>query len=132
MVESIDDGIIILKSDRTVDSWNKAATKFLGLRKNDRGVPIFNLIRDPDFVAYLSSPESREPIELVLPNSIEKTLQISASLIGKEDIVVVITDITKFSTIDRIKSEFVSNVSHELRTPLTVFRGYLELSLIHI
>ena len=126
VVESIDDGIIILNSDRTVDSWNKAATKFLGLRKNDRGVPILNLIRDPDFVAYLSSPESREPIEIVLPNNIEKKLQISAPLIGKEDIVVVITDITKFSTIDRIKSEFVSNVSHELRTPLTVFRGYLE------
>ena len=126
IVESIDDGIVILNQDRTIDSWNQAATKFLGVRKSDRGISIFNLIRDPDFVAYLSSSETLEPVQVNLPNNIERTLQISASMVGDKDIVLVITDITKFSNIDRLKSEFVSNVSHELRTPLTVFRGYLE------
>ena len=125
-MESIDDGIVILNQDRTIDSWNQAATKFLGVRKSDRGISIFNLIRDPDFVAYLSSSETLEPVEVNLPNNIERTLQISASMVGDKDIVLVITDITKFSNIDKLKSEFVSNVSHELRTPLTVFRGYLE------
>ena len=77
-------------------------------------------------MAYLSSSETLEPVQVNLPNNIERTLQISASMVGDKDIVLVITDITKFSNIDRLKSEFVSNVSHELRTPLTVFRGYLE------
>jgi signal transduction histidine kinase len=39
----------------------------------------------------------------------------------------VLTDITEFKRIDRMKSEFVSTVSHELRTPLTSIRGSLGL-----
>ena len=126
VVESIDDGIIILNSDRTIGSWNQAAMLFLGLRKSDRGVSIFNLVRDPKFVTYISQNDFTESIEVVLPHNIEQTLQISASKVGVTDTVLVISDVTKFSKIDKIKSEFVSNVSHELRTPLTVFKGYLE------
>ncbi len=38
-----------------------------------------------------------------------------------------LTDITAFKRVDRMKSEFVSTVSHELRTPLTSIRGSLGL-----
>ena len=38
----------------------------------------------------------------------------------------VITDITRLSSLEEMRKEFVGNVSHELRTPLTVMRGYIE------
>ena len=38
-----------------------------------------------------------------------------------------VTDITAFKEVDRLKSEFVWTVSHELRTPLTSIRGSLGL-----
>jgi PAS domain S-box-containing protein len=38
--------------------------------------------------------------------------------------VAVLTDVTRYKEIDRLKSDFVSNVSHDLRTPLTIMSGY--------
>jgi signal transduction histidine kinase len=40
-------------------------------------------------------------------------------------VIVVVTDISHFKEIDRVKSEFISTVSHELRTPLTSIKGAL-------
>ena len=40
-------------------------------------------------------------------------------------VIVVVTDISYFKEIDRVKSEFISTVSHELRTPLTSIKGAL-------
>ena len=38
--------------------------------------------------------------------------------------VAILTDVTHYKEIDRLKSDFVSNVSHDLLTPLTVMSGF--------
>lgn len=38
--------------------------------------------------------------------------------------VAVLTDITQYKEVDKLKSEFVATVSHDLRSPLTFMRGY--------
>jgi two-component system phosphate regulon sensor histidine kinase PhoR len=45
---------------------------------------------------------------------------------GETGAVVVVHNITKIKTLERVRREFVANVSHELRTPLTIINGYLE------
>lgn len=40
--------------------------------------------------------------------------------------IMVMTDITKETEINKMKNAFISNVSHELRTPVTVLRTYLD------
>jgi two-component system phosphate regulon sensor histidine kinase PhoR len=45
---------------------------------------------------------------------------------GEAGAVVVVHNITKIKSLERVRREFVANVSHELRTPLTVINGYLE------
>lgn len=41
--------------------------------------------------------------------------------------IVYFTDVTIFSEIDRLKSEFITTAAHELRTPMTTVAGYSEL-----
>lgn len=46
---------------------------------------------------------------------------------GKDEALMIISDITDRKRVDRLKNEFISMVSHELRTPLTSIRGSLGL-----
>lgn len=45
---------------------------------------------------------------------------------AKQEIVIIMSDITKIKNIEKIKKDFVLNVSHELRTPLTAIKGFIE------
>ena len=46
---------------------------------------------------------------------------------GKDEVLLIVRDITERLVVDRMKDEFISMVSHELRTPLTSIRGSLGL-----
>ena len=45
---------------------------------------------------------------------------------GREEIVVVLHDVTQLKALEKVKADLVTNVSHELRTPLTAIKGYAE------
>ncbi len=126
LTEALDEGILVLRSDLTIDWWNSSATNLLGLRSSDRGSAVMNLIRDPDFVEYIQRDEFIGSIELPSIIQPERLLKFSASGFGDNEIALVITDITRLKNLEQLRKEFVGNVSHELRTPLTVMRGYIE------
>ncbi len=44
----------------------------------------------------------------------------------RNEIVVVLHDVTQLKALDKVKADLVTNVSHELRTPLTAIKGYAE------
>ena len=123
---ALEEGIVVLRSDLTIDWWNSSAAGLLALRSNDRGSAITNLIRDPEFVSYISQKEFDGSLKLSSINPSDPILQVSASFFGADEIVLVVTDITRVTNLEQLRKEFVGNVSHELRTPLTVMRGYLE------
>jgi two-component system phosphate regulon sensor histidine kinase PhoR len=125
VTEAVDDAVIVLRQDRTIDWWNSVAKKFLGLRSSDRGVAITNLIRDPRFVNYINSNQFESQH---LPTSIlnGRLLEFSAVTFGENEVVLVITDITHVNELEKVRKEFIGNISHELRTPLTVMRGYID------
>ena len=126
LTEALDQGILVLRSDLTLDWWNSAAKNLVGLRSSDRGSAIMNLIRDPLFVDYMHKKEFVGTIEL--PSIIQegRLLEFSASSFGDDEIVLVIADITRLNNLETVRKEFVGNISHELRTPLTVIKGYIE------
>jgi two-component system phosphate regulon sensor histidine kinase PhoR len=125
VTEAVDDAVIVLRQDRTIDWWNTVGKKYLGLRSSDRGVAITNLIRDPKFVNYINSNDFESTS---LPTSIHngRLLEFSAVMFAENEIVVVISDITHVNDLEKVRKEFVGNISHELRTPLTVMRGYID------
>ena len=126
LTEALDEGIMVLRSDLTIDWWNNSAASLLGLRSSDRGSAVMNLIRDPEFVEYIHQDEFIDSIELSSIIQSERLLKLSASRFGANEIALVVTDITRLNSLEQLRKEFVGNVSHELRTPLTVMRGYLE------
>ena len=126
VTEAVDDAVIVLRRDRTIDWWNSAGKKLLGLRSSDRGVAITNLIRDPRFVAYISSDQFEPSSHLPSSRHNGRLLEFSAVMFGDSEIVLVISDVTQINELEKVRKEFIGNISHELRTPLTVMRGYVE------
>jgi len=126
LTEALGEGILVLRSDLTIDWWNSSAAKLLGLRSVDRGSAVTNLIRDPAFVSYITQKEFVGALKLNTSSPTGTMQQFAASYFGADEIVLVVTDISRLDGLEQLRKEFVGNVSHELRTPLTVMRGYLE------
>lgn len=127
---ALPDAVIIIDRNNSLEWWNLAAERLLGLRQDlDRGKPLLNLVRDPLFVDYYHRGDYQEPLELPSPLGDETRLQYQISLFGENDRLLVARDITRLTQLEQTRQQFVANASHELRTPLTVIRGYLETFL---
>jgi two-component system, OmpR family, phosphate regulon sensor histidine kinase PhoR len=128
---SFPDGGIILNEQNEIVRMNDAAAKLLGLkRKQDRGLRITTLLRDPDFVGYVEKAAvNGETLEFVIPTDHAHNAQWRSCYIvpyGLDQKLLMIRDITQQRQVDKMRRDFVANASHELRTPLTVITGYLE------
>jgi two-component system phosphate regulon sensor histidine kinase PhoR len=119
-------GVAVLDADYRLDWCNDAAREQLGLDpERDRGQPIVNMVRAPEFVEYLRSADFSEPLRLGAPGG-RQTLSLQIVSFGDEDHLLLSQDVTGAARVEAMRRDFVANVSHELRTPLTVLAGFLE------
>jgi two-component system, OmpR family, phosphate regulon sensor histidine kinase PhoR len=123
ITNAIPDGLFLLNSDNRIVWCNQAALVLHSLDAfRDIGKPIAQLIRQPEFVAYLADDTRPDPVmqidERVLSFHLETSLDGARLLLTR--------DVTERERLDRMRRDFVANVSHELRTPLTVVGGYVE------
>lgn len=126
--EALPDAAVVLDSDNNILWCNKLAQLLLGfVWPQDNGQRIDNLIRHPDFSAYLKNKDYQEPLELTSPQSERHILEIRIMGYGSGQHLLIARDITRVRQLEGMRKEFVANVSHELKTPLTVLQGYLEM-----
>jgi len=124
--EALSDGIILLDPSGNIQWWNSAAKSLLQLRKEDDGQLLSNLLREPKFIKFYNKQQNREPITLENPAQPNNHLQISMTVFGKGERLLLLRDVTRLKQLELMRQDFVANVSHELKTPLTVLKGHLE------
>lgn len=124
---ALPDGAVVLSERGDILRFNVAAQTLIGLRNQDVGLRISNLLRHPRFTEYLR--EGRFESEVELPSPINPSRQLTARVIpyGKGQRLLILRDVSELKRLDAARRDFVANASHELRTPLTVLKGYLEM-----
>jgi len=129
LTNAFPDATLVIDRSRNITWFNTAAGKMLGLRSpQDLGKPVTNLLRDPDFGAWLAfQGQVRSPLEMHSPRSDNVWLSVTAIPFQEGQRLIILRDNTEVHNVEQIRRDFVANISHELRTPLTVLQGYLEL-----
>ena len=129
-VQALTDGVVLLDQQNHILFCNTTAEDQLGLlARTDRGQPVVNLVRQPEFVAYLQGADFTRPLNMRSERNDERVLSIYVIPYADNRRLMQIKDVTQADLLDRMRRDFVANVSHELRTPLTVLAGFLETLL---
>jgi len=124
---AIPDGIVVLDSANRIDWANARALAQLGLDlKQDRGQPIANLVRQPEFHRYLETGDYGSSIIVASQRDPGRSLALQLVPFAAEQKLLMSRDVTELEAVGRMRRDFIANVSHELKTPLTVISGFVE------
>jgi len=129
-ISALPEGIVLIDEALQIEWCNPVAEQHLGISlRADLGLRLTNLVRDPAFIAFMTSGNFEPP--LVFRPLANPSLVLSIVLIEFEPArsIVISRDITQSERVDAMRRDFVANVSHELRTPLTVVKGFVETLL---
>jgi two-component system phosphate regulon sensor histidine kinase PhoR len=129
-ISALPEGIVLVDASLQIDWCNPVAEHHLGVRLSaDQGLRVTNLVRDPDFVSYMTSAHFESP--LVFRPLARPGIALEVRVVDFEPArsIIITRDITQRERVDAVRRDFIANVSHELRTPLTVVSGFLEMLL---
>ena len=123
---ALPDGVLILDRDNHIEWSNPTAAGHFGIdARRDTGQAVTNLIRHPDFVAYLRRGDFSEPV-LLRSSLADAVLSVRVIEFGEDRKLLNSRDVTAEERLDTMRRDFVANVSHELKTPVTVLSGFVE------
>lgn len=129
-ISALPEGIVLVDAALQIEWCNPVAERHLGLSlRNDGGLRLTNLVRDPAFVAFMTSCSFEQPLVFRPLNSPALALSVTVIEFEPARSIVLTYDVTQTERVDAMRRDFVANVSHELRTPLTVVNGFLEMLL---
>lgn len=126
-LSALPEGIVLSDATLQIDWCNPVAERHLGISlRADQGLRVTNLVRDPEFVGYLTS--ARFDQALVFQPIAQPGLALEVRVVEFElaRSILITRDITQRERDDAVRRDFIANVSYELRTPLTVVKGFLE------
>jgi two-component system phosphate regulon sensor histidine kinase PhoR len=126
IISSIQEGLLVFDKQGKITLSNESFKKITG-GSDIKGKFYWEVVREPHFGELIKRvrAEKRNYVEEVVLH--DKIFLCSTTFLGaREEIVVILYDITEMKSIEKIKKDFVVNVSHELRTPLTAIKGFVE------
>ncbi|AGX86775.1 phosphate regulon sensor histidine kinase PhoR [Candidatus Symbiobacter mobilis] len=123
-------GVVLLDVQQRIDWCNQRACVHFGLdAQRDIGQAISHLVRDPEFLTFLTDAHSGR--ELVMPARAQASqhpisLSVQAYPYAQGKWLLLSRDVTTDRRSQAMRREFLANVAHEIRTPLTVLSGFVE------
>lgn len=142
VLQTIDDGVLVVGADRKVTSLNPTAAQVLGIhRRGAEGRDFGELVADEHLVRLIEETLKAKTVPrfeagkniLTLGHNgrqshfeyiLKPILEPEGELLG---LVVLFRNVTALKELDRLKTEFVMTASHELRSPLTSIAMSVEL-----
>ena len=147
VLNSIDEGVMIVHSSGIVVLVNPAAMRLLGTNdpntvenlqlasilnlENSEGVKIEDDVNP--VLKAVTNGENFETRDLVLVNIQEQRRPVAISVVctttGQNERIITLRDIARELEEEGEQAEFISTASHEMRTPVASIEGYLGLAL---
>ena len=134
VLEASPEALITTDPEGRVTVANPAAARMLGIRTSDRGHTLESLGAPREILVCLREAATNgvavREVELG-----DKAYWAYAAQMNRDDggiggdagIILAVRDITEHRSLERSKTDFVSDVSHELRTPLTTIQSAVGL-----
>jgi two-component system phosphate regulon sensor histidine kinase PhoR len=124
---ALPNGVVILNAQREIVWFNRMAARLLELRSTaDLGLRIDNLLREPEFLRYLTRQDYSNPVVIRPTMGEDSYLSLQVAPYGDGQLLLLVSDVSRQMRLEAVRRDFVANASHELRSPLTVISGYLE------
>ena len=145
ILRSMNEGVITLQCDGTIDTVNPAAIRILGLDGQEIQGRAFHTVfsQDPANRRFLDVIErvihkglhtlhdevrfkrnDGQIVDLVIAST---SLDYDACVPGLQNVVVVFRDVTAFKSLERVRRKAVDHLAHELKTPLSIIEASVEL-----
>jgi two-component system, OmpR family, phosphate regulon sensor histidine kinase PhoR len=129
-IQASPNGVVLLDKNEQIEWCNLTAANHFGLNPTkDVSQHIGNLVRDPEFKAYLAAGNFINEVTITGKNSArERSSRLAVHIhpYGEGKKLLLSNDITAIESAEIMRRDFVANVSHEIRTPLTVMSGFIE------
>jgi len=143
ILQTIDDGVLVVGADRTVTSFNPTAARVLNFhQRGAEGRDFTEVVNDEQLLRTITAALENRTVSRAERHSnyisvqerpdaqahFEYTLTpITAPDGDLMGLVVLFRNVTALKELDRLKTEFVMTASHELRSPLTSIAMSIEL-----
>ncbi|MEO0092724.1 MAG: ATP-binding protein [candidate division WOR-3 bacterium] len=126
IITSIPEGFVVIDEKGRIRLSNEGFKKIVH-DDSVNGKFYWEIVREPNFSEKLKQvKDEKTNLTVELEFNDRVFLTSFAFLPAKDEVVVILHDITEFRKLERIKRDFVLSASHELKTPLTAIKGYLE------